>query len=926
MCNNVNNANNGNGGNGGNNGCTFKAFQSCNPKEYDGKGDAIVLTRWIEKMENMIDNSGCAENQKVRYEASSLVNKALTWWNTQIQARGRVAAIPMSWNDFKAFVVEDCDTIDYRVVIRKGVEDVSKDWRIVGKTKKQRSKEREMDLAMCALIVRNWVILPGIVGHWLGKQLCYVIEVADGKKVEVDRVIRDCKLELGGSLFSINLIPLGHGSFDVIVKLPVEDGRILRVHGERAVGITKALKSVKEDEPRLSDISVVCEFEDVFPEDLSGLPSQRQVEFCIDLVPGATLIANSPYRLAPSEMQELSGQLQELQDKGFIRPSHSPWGAPVLFVKKKENQKYVWGVEQEEAFQNLNNNLCDAPILMLPDGVGRFSVVYCDASTRIRLCTHAKSAKHYLYGTKSVIYTDHKSLQHIFDQKELNMRQRRWIELFSDYECEIRYHPGKANVVADALSRKERLKPRRVRAMAMTVQIGMRERIQVAQSEALRQENILMENLHGLDQQMEKKEGESLYFMDRIWVSLAGGMRIVVMDEAHKSKYSVHPGADKMYYDLRDMPSGLLQQPEIPEWKWDKITMDFITKLPRSKSGHDTIWVIVDRLTKSAHFLAIREDYSIEKLAKIYVDEIVTRHGVPVSIISDRDIRFTSRCWQTVRKALGTRLDMSMAYHLQTDGQSERTIQTLEDMLRACVIDFGGSWDVHLSLAEFSYNNSYHSSIRCAPFEALYERKCRLPVLWVEIGESSLIGPELIQEMTDKVVLIKEKLKAARDRQKSYADNRRKPLEFEVGDRVMLKVSPWKGVIRFRKKGKLAPRYVGPFKILERIGPVAYRLRLPEELSGIHDTFHVSNLKKCLADASLHVPLDEIKIDKTLRFVEEPVEIMDREVKSLKRSKIALVKVRWNSKCGPEFTWEREDYMKSKYPLLFVVRADESAS
>ncbi|GKB12420.1 putative reverse transcriptase domain-containing protein [Tanacetum coccineum] len=370
---------------------------------------------------------------------------------------------------------------------------------------------------------------------------------------------------------------------------------------------------------------------------------------------------------------------------------------------------------------------------------------------------------------------DHKSLQHIFDQKELNMRQRRWIELFSDYECEIRYHPGKANVLADALSRKERLKPRRVRAMTMTIQAGMRETIQAAQSEALKQKNVLMENLHGLDQQMEKKEGESLYFIDRIWVPLVGSVRTMIMDEAHRSKYYVHPGADKMYHDLRNMPLGLLQQPEIPEWKWDKITMDFITKLPR-------------------------EDYSTEKLAKIYIDE----HGVPVSIISDRDGRFTSRCWQTVQKALGTRLDMSTTYHPQTDGQSERTIQTLEDMLRACVIDFGGSWDVHLPLAEFSYNNSYHSSIRCAPFEALYGRKCRSP----------------------------EKLKAARDRQKSYADNRRKPLEFEVGDRVMLKVSPWKGVIHFGKKGKLTPRYVGPFEILKRISPVAYRLRLPEELSG----------------------------------------------------------------------------------------------
>ncbi|GJR39537.1 reverse transcriptase domain-containing protein [Tanacetum coccineum] len=363
-------------------------------------------------------------------------------------------------------------------------------------------------------------------------------------------------------------------------------------------------------------------------------------------------------------------------------------------------------------------------------------------------------------------------------------------------------------------------------------------------------------------------------------------------------------------------PSGLLQQPEIPEWKWDNIAMDFITKLPRSSSGHDAIWVIVDRLTKWAHFLAIREDYSMEKLARLYIDEIVARYGVPTLIISDRDGRFTSRFWQTKQKALGTRLDMSTASHPQTDGQSERTIQMLEDMLRACVIDFGGSWNIHLSLAKFSYNNSYHSSIRCAPFEALYGRKCRSPVLWAEIRDSRLIRPELVQETTDKVVVIRDRLKAARDRQKSYADNRRKPLEFQVGDHVMLKVSPWKGVVRFGKKGKLAPRFVGPFEILERIGSVAYRLKLPEELSG-HDTFHVSNLKKCLDDVNFHVPLDEIKVDKTLRFVEEPLEIMDREVKTLKRSKIPIVKVRWNSKRGPEFTWEREDYMKAKYPQLF---------
>ncbi|GKD95204.1 hypothetical protein Tco_1375041 [Tanacetum coccineum] len=208
----------------------------------------------------------------------------------------------------------------------------------------------------------------------------------------------------------------------------------------------------------------------------------------------------------------------------------------------------------------------------------------------------------------------------------------------------------------------------------------------------------------------------------------------------------------------------------------------------------------------------------------------------------------------------------------------------------------------------------------------MYGRKCRSLVLWAEIGGSSLIGPELVQEMIDKVVLVKEKPKAVRDRQKSYADNMRKPLEFKVGDCVMLKVSTWKGVVRFGKNDKLAPRYVGLFEILERIDTIAYRLRLSKELSGVHDMFHVSNLKKCLADAKLHVPLNEIKIDKTLRFVEEPVEIMDHEIRKLKRSKISLVKVHWNSKHGPKFTWEREDHMKSKYPQLFIDRAVESTS
>ncbi|GJR13737.1 E-beta-farnesene synthase [Tanacetum coccineum] len=257
---------------------------------------------------------------------------------------------------------------------------------------------------------------------------------------------------------------------------------------------------------------------------------------------------------------------------------------------------------------------------------------------------------------------------------------------------------------------------------------------------------------------------------------------------------------------------------------------------------------------------------------------------------------------------------MSTAYHPETDGQSERTIQTLEDMLRACVIDFGSGWDKHLPLAEFSYNNSYHASIKAAPFEALYGRKCRSPVCWSEVGDAQLTGPEMIRETTEMIVQIKNRLLAARSRQKSYADVRRKPLEFEVGDKVMLKVSPWKGVVRFGKRGKLSPRYIGPFKILSRVGPVAYKLELPRELQGIHNTFHVSNLKKCLSDEELIIPLDEVRIDEKLHFIEEPIEIMDREVKQLKQSRIPIVKVRWNSSRGPEYTWEREDQITPNDP------------
>ncbi|GKC92580.1 putative reverse transcriptase domain-containing protein, partial [Tanacetum coccineum] len=374
--------------------------------------------------------------------------------------------------------------------------------------------------------------------------------------------------------------------------------------------------------------------------------------------------------------------------------------------------------------------------------------------------------------------------------------------------------------MAMVVDSKERIKPLRVRALVMTIGLDLPKQILEAQTEARKLENPDAKDV--------------------------GGMLIENLRESNnlrKEKLEPHADgrcSDKMYQDMKKLywwpnmkadittyvskcltclkvkaehkkPSGLLVQPEIPQWKWDNITMDFITKLPRTSSGYDTIWVVVDRLTKSTHFLPMRENDSMDKLARLYMKELVTRHGIPVSIICDRDGRFTSNFWRAFKKALGTRLDTSTTYHPHTDGQIERTIQTLEDMLCACVIDFENNWDRHLPLIEFSYNNSYHTSIKAAPFEALYGRKCRSPICWAEVGDAQLTGPEIIHETTEKIVQIKQRIQAARDRQKSYANVRRKPLEFQEGDRVMLKVSPWKGVIRFSKRGKLNLRRAPEF-------------------------------------------------------------------------------------------------------------------
>ncbi|GJS16382.1 putative reverse transcriptase domain-containing protein [Tanacetum coccineum] len=670
--------------------------------------------------------------------------------------------------------------------------------------------------------------------------------------------------------------------------------------------VTKKETEDKSEEKRLEDVPTVRDFPEVFPEDLPGLPPTRQVckpyldKFVIVFIDDILIYSKSKEEHAEhlklilellkkeelyAKFSKCSFWLSRVQFLGHVIDSEGihmdpakiksikDWASPKTLTEIHQflglagyYQRFI----EEAAFQLLKQKLCNAPILALPKGSENF-VVYCDASRKglgavlmqrekviayasHQLKIHEKNYTthdlelgavvftlkiwgHYLYGTKCVVFTDHKSLQHILDQKELNMRQCRWLELLSDYDCEIRYHPGKANVVADALSQKERIKPLLVRALVLTIGLNLLVQILNAQAEARKEENFRTEDLCGMIKKLEQRTDGTLCLNERSWIPCRGNLRELIMNESHKSKYSIHPGLDKMYQDLKKLywwpnmkaeiatfvskcltcakvkaecqkPSGLLVQPVIPVWKWENITMDFVTKLPKTSTGQDIIWVIVDRITKSAHFLPMKETVSMEKLTRQYLKEVVSRHGVPVLIISDRDNKFTSQLWKSLNKALG--------------------------------------WDRHLPLVEFSYNNSYHTSIKAAPFEALYGQKCRYPICWAEFEDAQFIGPEIIHETTEKIIQIKKRIQAVRDRQKSYADRRR--------------------VICFDKRGKLNPRYIGPFKILAKVGTLAYRIELPEQLSRVHSTFHVSNLKKCFVDEPLAIPLDELQIDDKLKF------------------------------------------------------------
>eukprot|EP00253_Pinus_taeda_P012316 PITA_12316 len=364
-------------------------------------------------------------------------------------------------------------------------------------------------------------------------------------------------------------------------------------------------------------------------------------------------------------------------------------------------------------------------------------------------------------------------------------------------------------------------------------------------------------------------------------------------------------------------PAGLLQPLPIPEWKWEVITMDFIIGLPKSKKGNDSIMVVVDKLRKSAHFIPVQSTYRAAQVANIFMQNIFRLHGLPKTIISDRDVKFTSAFWRTLFEGLGTQLNFSTTYHPQTDGQTERVNQVVEDMLRSYVMQQPSRWEEYLHLVEFAYNNGYHASFHMSPFEVLYGRKCRTPSSWSGPEDKLVLGPEMLVEMEQLVKKVHANLKVAQDRQKSYADRKRNLKEFQVGEHVYVRIRPRKSTLQWSGCAKLAPRFCGPFHVLARIGPVAYQLALPSHIR-VRNVFHVLVLNKYIYDPKHIISWQDIQVEPEGEFLVEPVSILDQRKVVLRKRAITQVKVQWQHFGPNEATWDDELNMRKVYPELFL--------
>jgi len=678
----------------------------------------------------------------------------------------------------------------------------------------------------------------------------------------------------------------------------------------------------------------------------------------------------------PRTVKEVRGFLGLTGWYRIFIPKYAKLASPLTALLKKD-QPFQWTPMCQSAFDKLKAALVTSPVLKLPDFSKPFEVI-TDASGFViggvlmqeghaiayesrKLRNHARNYathdlellavtyalklwRHYLLGQRFTLVTDHQSLKWIFTQENLNMRQRRWMQTLQEFDFEIKYRPGKANVVADALSRKASLLAISIISSPLVEEVKGK-----IHSDSYFAPNItLLLQESKTPKELKAVQGyclsdECLYFNNRLCIPKDGEIKKRLLVEAHDSPIARHPSYIKTFMSLKKsffwpglkkdvlhhvrqclvcqrvkaervkMP-GMLQPLDIPLMKWESISMDFVTGLPTIRSGYNSIFVVVDRLTKVAHLIPVKVTFSAMDIAKIFIKEIFRLHGLPRRIVSDRDAKFTSRFWTAFFEAVGTSLNLSTAYHPETDGQTERVNQVIEDILRSCGKE-PQKWMSYLHLVEFAYNASYHRSIGMSPFKALYGQDCLTPLAWSDPLIRVEVSKQMLDEMDHQMQTIRKDIKAAQDRQKQYADAKRSVRTFEEGDMVFLRVRPKRSSISLGKYKKLSPRYCGPYVITRRIGDQAYKLLLPPQLK-VHNVFHVSLLKKYVPDPSHVLDEDQIALPTQGQLELEPEKILDMREKALRNRVLREFLVKWKFYPVEDATWEKEEDLEKDYPLL----------